>query len=75
VVQAAIAGQGVAIGWLPLIDDLLRGGQLVTALDAPVTTDFGYYLVEPRRAVPSRALRTFRQWVLDEIGAPEPARA
>src|SRR5215217_850570 len=33
VIQAALAGQGVALGWRPLVDDLLDRGQLVPALD------------------------------------------
>ena len=30
VIQAAIAGHGVALGWRPLVDAMLRDGQLVT---------------------------------------------
>jgi DNA-binding transcriptional LysR family regulator len=33
VIQAALAGQGVALGWRPLVDDLLERGQLIPVLD------------------------------------------
>jgi putative choline sulfate-utilization transcription factor len=66
VIQAAIAGQGVALGWMPLVDDLLRSGQLVVAVQQPVKTARGYFLVEPHTQRASEPLRRFRQWVLGE---------
>ena len=50
VVQAALMGQGVALGWTPLTDELIASGLLVRLLDTPVTTERGYYLVCPPRA-------------------------
>ncbi|WP_394788124.1 choline sulfate utilization transcriptional regulator [Rhodoferax sp.] len=66
VIQAAIAGQGVALGWVPLIDDLLRSGQLVTAVQQPVKTARGYFLVEAHAPKASEPLRRFREWILGE---------
>ena len=66
VIQAAIAGQGVALGWVPLVDDLLRSGQLVTAVQHPVQTARGYFLVEPLAQRASEPSRRFRQWIIGE---------
>jgi DNA-binding transcriptional LysR family regulator len=57
-------GQGVALGWSPLIDELLATGQLVALADEPLVTDRGYMLLTPRE--PSAAVRAFREWLLDE---------
>lgn len=38
VLQAAIAGQGIALGWLHIVNDLIESGRLV-ALGNPVETD------------------------------------
>ncbi|NKJ44663.1 LysR substrate-binding domain-containing protein [Novosphingobium sp. SG720] len=47
VLQAAMLGQGVALGWAPLIDDLVRAGSLVRLTDHPLSSPRGYHLVEP----------------------------
>jgi DNA-binding transcriptional LysR family regulator len=66
VVQAALAGQGVALGRLALVSSLLAEGQLALATSRPpVTTDHGYWLLE-RRGGGSRALSAVRDWILDE---------
>ncbi|CDY75026.1 Transcriptional regulator, LysR family [Caballeronia glathei] len=66
VAHAAVMGQGVALGWAPLVDELIATGQLVRLFDAPVVTERGYVLVTPR--TPSPAVRAFVQWLLDECG-------
>ena len=40
--QAAIAGQGVALGWSPLVEPLVAAGQLVTAHDFVLRSPRGY---------------------------------
>lgn len=66
VIQATIAGQGIALGWAPLIDDLIRNGQLVKALDRPVTTERGYFLLEPIPRRLTAASELFRPWIMGE---------
>jgi len=66
VIQAAVAGQGVALGWVPLVDELVRSGQLVPAVRHPVKTARGYFLVEPHAQRAPEALRRFRQWIVGE---------
>lgn len=66
VAHAAIMGQGVALGWAPLVDELLATGQLVELFDAPIVTERGYLLVTQRAATP--VINAFRQWLLGECG-------
>jgi DNA-binding transcriptional LysR family regulator len=69
VAQAALAGQGVALGRLALVGNLLAEGQLAIATRRPpVTTDYGYWLLE-RRGAGSRALTAVRDWILAEAAA------
>lgn len=44
VTQSAIAGDGIALGWLGLVDDLLLTGQLLRVTDDVVTSDAGYIM-------------------------------
>jgi DNA-binding transcriptional LysR family regulator len=69
VVQAALAGQGVALGRLALVGHLLAEGKLAVATRlAPVKTDHGYWLLA-RDDGGSRALATVREWIVDEAAA------
>jgi len=74
--QAACEGQGIALGWNLLTDDLLREGRLVRPLDATMTTAKGYYFLMTEAKCPERVL-AFRDWVLGcfEQGGPVPAAA
>lgn len=66
VVQAALAGQGIALGRLELVRPLLEQGKLVRATARPdAGTDYGYWLLERRNpAGPNVAL--VRDWILAE---------
>ena len=44
-IEAAIADQGVALGWAGLIDGAVQRGQLVHACDVSQTSDKGYWLI------------------------------
>lgn len=68
-IQAALAGQGVVLGWRPLIDDLLQRGQLVAACDRTVTTENGYYLVHRQTGTSARAVGRFRAWLWAQLDA------
>jgi DNA-binding transcriptional LysR family regulator len=64
--QAATEGQGIALGWSLLTDDLLDKGKLVRPLDATVRTAKGFYLVtSDQNSGPE--VRAFRDWVLKQF--------
>jgi putative choline sulfate-utilization transcription factor len=67
VVQAALMGQGVALGWTPLTDEFVTSGTLVRLLDTPVTTERGYYLVCPPARPAPAAVALFRRWLFNEL--------
>lgn len=69
VVQAALAGQGVALGRLALVSSLLDEGKLVVATRRPrVTTDHGYWLLT-RRDADGVALSRVKDWIVAEAAA------
>jgi DNA-binding transcriptional LysR family regulator len=47
VLQAALAGRGLALGWRGLVDDLVASGQLVAPTVRPVATRRAYHAVLP----------------------------
>ncbi len=66
VVQATLAGQGVAMGRLALVNNLLAEGKLALATNRPpVATDHGYCLLT-RQSAGSPAQQVVRDWILDE---------
>ncbi|QBQ98843.1 LysR substrate-binding domain-containing protein [Paraburkholderia pallida] len=67
--QAAISGQGIAIGDTLLSGDALARGLLVRPFDVAIESQRGYYLV----CTPERAerpdVRAFSDWLHGELGA------
>jgi LysR family glycine cleavage system transcriptional activator len=66
--QAAIAGQGVALGNTSLVGDDLAAGRLVKPFDLSLKAPavFAYYLVAPLAIADRPLVAAFRAWVLDE---------
>jgi DNA-binding transcriptional LysR family regulator len=69
VIHAALMGQGVALGWSPLVDELLATGQLVRIITESLHTERGYFLVCSVPRARSADVRTFRDWILREYAA------
>ena len=65
-VQAAIAGQGVVLGSLPVLRDLLAAGLLVCPFEDRVITDIGYDVVTTARALERPEVKVFWAWVVAE---------
>ncbi|GAA0618946.1 choline sulfate utilization transcriptional regulator [Halomonas beimenensis] len=63
-VQAAIAGQGVALGWRGLVDDLVERGMLVglEALSLSTPNSYGVIDVQPDDRTPAK--QAFQDWLL-----------
>lgn len=66
VLQAAEAGQGVALGWSYITDPLLAEGRLVCPVDRALETRDGYYLCTSKEAEPSLGISEFLQWISKE---------
>ena len=68
-VQAAIAGQGVVLGSLPVLHNLVQANLLVCPFREQVTTDIGYDLVTTHRALQRAEVKAFMDWVIAETAA------
>jgi LysR family transcriptional regulator, glycine cleavage system transcriptional activator len=66
VVAAALAGQGVALGRRPLVDELLREGRLVAPLPKTIATPRSYILVVDPAAHARPAVRALEAWLLQQ---------
>ncbi|MEQ6290492.1 LysR substrate-binding domain-containing protein [Vogesella sp. GCM10023246] len=55
-VQAALAGQGVILGWGRLVNDLLAAGELVRLTTATLNVADAYYVVVPQGRTVSPAV-------------------
>jgi LysR family glycine cleavage system transcriptional activator len=66
-VQAAIAGQGVALARGVLAADALAEGRLVRPFELTLPTEFAYYLVCPEAKAGRPKIVAFREWLLREV--------
>lgn len=65
-IQAAIAGQGVAIGWAHLVDGLVEQGLLCRPVPGSLTSKRGYYAVLPPRKRRGALIERFVDWLEQE---------
>lgn len=65
-VQAAVNGQGVAIGRTPLLRDLLREGKLAAPFKRALATPRAYYVMRARRTLGNADVDAFEQWLSAE---------
>lgn len=73
VIQAALSGQGIALGSKALALDHLAAGRLIRPFELSLMTDFGYYIVCSKKRAEEPDLTAFRRWVISEAKA-EPRR-
>lgn len=66
VLQAAVDGQGVALGRLMLAANDLREGRLVRLFDHALPNDYSYWIVYARASAQRPELAAFRGWLLEE---------
>jgi DNA-binding transcriptional LysR family regulator len=67
-IQAAISGQGVALGRQPLVSDLIESGALVAPFKQTLAGSRAYFIIESRLSVGKPHVREFAQWLLSEAG-------
>jgi LysR family glycine cleavage system transcriptional activator len=68
-IQAAVAGHGVALGQYVLVADDLAAGRLVEPFDLRIPGDKAYYVVAPPGMLERPKIRAFRDWLLAEAHA------
>jgi DNA-binding transcriptional LysR family regulator len=71
VIAAAVAGQGVAPGGMPLLRQYIRDGRLVAPFRGSVATPRGYFLMESSAGA-SQAAHDFATWLRGEAAASKP---
>jgi len=65
-IQAAVAGQGVALGRLPLLSEHLRDGRLVAPFAKRYDSARGYYVLVAPHAERRADVSAFVDWLSDE---------
>ncbi|WP_207936755.1 LysR family transcriptional regulator [Pseudomonas sp. 51_B] len=65
-IQAAIAGQGVAIGWRHLVDGLVDQGLLCRPMEGSLKSRRGYHVVLPPRKRRGVLIERFVDWLEHE---------
>ncbi len=64
--QAALSGQGVAIGWSPFVEPLLENGALIALSDKATKSSQGYQIVFPSNRELEPHVMQFVNWLIKE---------
>jgi LysR family glycine cleavage system transcriptional activator len=75
VIEAAMAGRGVALAKRSLALDDLDAGRLVAPMGAATLIDFAYYVVHPKAKGRLPQVKAFVGWIKAEAAAHEAALA
>ncbi|MGZ5042991.1 MAG: LysR substrate-binding domain-containing protein, partial [Usitatibacter sp.] len=67
--DAAIQGMGVTLAMKPLLRTEIEAKRLAVPFDITAPTSYSYYLVTPEADAESRAVSSFRKWLLAEAAA------
>ena len=71
--QAAMRGQGAALGRSSIVSDRLREGSLVAPFALRVPSPNAYYLVYPEASLRKPAFTHFRGWLLHQLATAAPS--
>ncbi|MER9120934.1 LysR substrate-binding domain-containing protein [Mesorhizobium sp. M0954] len=69
-IQACLAGQGVALGYLRVLGELLETGRLVTPLSESLQTEDKYHIAWPSNRPPDFPIERFEEWLTRRYGGP-----
>jgi LysR family transcriptional regulator, glycine cleavage system transcriptional activator len=69
--QAAVEGQGVALGRSALASGYLAAGQLVKPFELKLPVDAAYYVVYPAAYAQRPKVMAFRDWLMEEVAKDE----
>jgi LysR family glycine cleavage system transcriptional activator len=67
--QAAMAGQGVALGSRVLAGNDLAAGRLIRPFAHGAHMSFAYYMVCPEALTDEPRIAAFREWIIEEAAA------
>jgi LysR family glycine cleavage system transcriptional activator len=73
VIEAVLAGLGVALLWRTLVSDELASGRLVALFQEQPVAHAYHFVCRPERLAQPRVI-AFRQWLFDEVGRPNQTR-
>lgn len=65
-IHAAIAGQGVALGRIPLLQELIRSGALIAPFEQSLIGTRGYFVLKSQHAEAKQIAADFCAWLLAE---------
>jgi LysR family glycine cleavage system transcriptional activator len=74
VVQAAVQGEGVALGRSALVADDIAAGRLVRPFELSLPAELAYYVVCLPAALKGKKVAVFRDWLLAEARSTQPAQ-
>jgi LysR family transcriptional regulator, glycine cleavage system transcriptional activator len=69
VIQAAVNGEGVALGRSVLVADALARGELVRPFPASIPSAYSYYLVCAEPLSDDSVVAAFRAWMTAQVAA------
>jgi LysR family glycine cleavage system transcriptional activator len=72
VMQAAMSGDGVALGRSALVADALRTGVLVKPFDISLPSRYSYFVVCSKASLADPAVAGFRNWLVAQGSASQP---
>lgn len=72
-IEAALAGQGVALALSPLVEADIRAGRLMRCFDLILKSPFSFWLVCRRHRTEEARIVQFREWIRSELRQSEAA--
>lgn len=69
-IDAAVAGQGLALAHRAFVAPDVAAGRLVQVFPAELRAPAGFYIVHPRRQRSAQAVESVRTWLLRQVRAP-----
>ena len=67
-IQAAVSGQGVALGRQPLVNDLIQSGALVAPFRQTLVGSRAYFIIRSQLSTGKPQVREFAEWLVAEAG-------
>jgi LysR family transcriptional regulator, glycine cleavage system transcriptional activator len=68
--SAAVAGQGLALGLAPLVDEDLAAGRLVKPFAVEIPSAFGFWFVCRKDRLHEPKIAAFRSWIFEQTVNP-----